>query len=412
MNLRLLVSVLSFVFVVNLVADPAAAIWPRWRGPADNGSVSEGSFPQQLLGDNVVWKVELPGKGASTPIVWDETIFLTGQDEGQDVAIALDFEGKELWRTEIGAARDGKHQNGSSANPSIATDGEHLFAYFKSGNLGGLKMDGTLLWQKNLQEEYGKFSLYWDLGTSPVLTGKHCVIAAMHAGPSYLAAFDKATGEEAWKVDRTYETPVENDHSYSTPIVVEKDGAETIYVWGAEHFTAHSAEDGKKLWEVGDFNPEGHKNWVVCSSFVISGDVAVIPFGRGARLHGVSLTGERLWVREDAGSFVPTPVACNGMVYVLGDQGEIECVEPKTGKSIWKEKLPRSNAKFYSSPMIAGGQLYAGHEKGVMFVAKIDGGFEVLSENDFGEQIIASPVPVGQQLLVRTAQHLYLIGKR
>ncbi|MFT5465847.1 MAG: outer membrane protein assembly factor BamB [Verrucomicrobiales bacterium] len=406
MNSRLvLVFLLSAFGISNLAAE---AVWPRWRGPSDSGSTpTEGDFPQQLLGDNIAWKIELPGKGASTPIIWGEHIFVTGQDEGQDVAIALDLKGKELWRTEVGEARDGKHRNGSSANPSIATDGEFLFAYFKSGNLAAMKMDGAVLWQTNIQETYGKFSLYWDLGTSPVVTEKHVVIAAMHGGPSYLVAFDKATGEEAWKVDRTYEVPVENDHSYSTPLLVDN----TIYVWGSEHFTAHSAQDGKKLWDVGEFNPEGKKNWVVCASFVISDGIAVTPYGRGAVLHGVSLEGERLWVREGVGSFVPTPVVYNGNVYVLGDSGEVECVNPKNGESIWKDKLPRSNAKFYSSPTIAGGLLYAGNEKGVMYVVNVADGFELVSENDFGEQIIASPVPVGQQLLVRTALHLYCIGK-
>jgi outer membrane protein assembly factor BamB len=140
--------------------------------------------------------------------------------------------------------------------------------------------------------------------------------------------------------------------------------------------------------------------------------VIVVPYGRGTRLHGISLSGERLWERRDTGSFVPTPAACKGLVYLLHDRGEIECIDPANGKTLWLGRLPRSSANYYSSPLVAGGNIYAAREDGDVFVAQIDGNFELLSQNNMAERIIASPVPLGDSLLIRGEQHLFCVGSR
>ena len=134
---------------------------------------------------------------------------------------------------------------------------------------------------------------------------------------------------------------------------------------------------------------------------------------------GIKLGGEgdvtethRLWTRKDTGSFVPTPLVHNGRVYVLRDRGEVECIDPKTGKTLWKDALPKHRAKYYASPVVAGDHLYAAREDGVVFVAGIKGGFKLVSENDMGERLIASPVPVANRLLIRGAEHLFCIGSK
>ncbi|MBT6154299.1 MAG: PQQ-binding-like beta-propeller repeat protein [Planctomycetaceae bacterium] len=394
--------------------------WPRWRGPGDNGSTAIGKYPASFSSTkNVLWKTELPGLGCSTPIVWNGKIMLTCAAEGQDALLAFDWSGKKRWTTTIGRERKGKHRNGSGSNPSAATDGSHVFVYFKSGNLAGLDLDGKLLWKTNLQERFGKDSLYWDLGTSPVLTKTDVVVAIMHKGESFLLAFDKLTGELHWKTSRNYKTPVEGDHSYATPIVVQRDGHEIILVWGAEHVTAHTATDGRELWACGGFNPEERGNWVAVASFVLVNDVAVIPYGRGSRLAGVSVGGSgdvtathRRWTREDSGSFVPTPAAAGGRVFVVRDKGEVECVNAVDGKTVWKGAFPKNRAKYYASPTIADGKLYAPREDGVLMVANIADGFNFLSENNMGERLIASPVPVDSRLLIRGERHLFAIGQR
>ncbi|MCX7825779.1 MAG: PQQ-like beta-propeller repeat protein [Verrucomicrobiae bacterium] len=393
--------------------------WPRWRGPNDNGCAAGGAYPVKWDANaNVLWKAPLPGVGCSTPIVWERRIFLTSPADGQDAALAFDWSGKQLWQTTLGPERPGKHRNGSGSNPSPTTDGKGIFVYFKSGNLAALELDGEVRWKTNLEQRYGRDTLFWDYGSSPVLTDKDVVIALMHHGESWLAAFDKLTGALHWKVARNYETPMEGDHSYATPILVRHQGREALLVWGAQHLTAHDAGDGRLLWSCGNFNPDSKKNWVAVASAVLVGDMAVVPYGRGLRLHGIKLGGRgdvtathRLWLRGDTGSFVPTPAACDGRVCLLRDTGEVECIDPATGRTLWSGAIPKSHSKFYASPVVADGRIYAAREDGVVFVVRANGPFELLAANDMGERVIASPVPVAGLLLIRSQKHLFCIGR-
>jgi outer membrane protein assembly factor BamB len=391
--------------------------WPRWRGPRDNGSSQQGTFPVKWnAASDLLWKSSLPGKGCSTPIVWNGRIIVTAPVEGQDAVLAFDWSGKRLWQTTLAAERKGKHRNGSGSNPSPATDGQDVFVYFKSGTLAALDLDGKLRWKTNVQERFGRDSLWWDIGSSPALTAREVVVAVMHQGESYLAAFAKDTGRLCWKVARNYRTPLEGDHSYTTPMVFRHQGKEALLVFGSQHLTAHDAGDGGVLWSCGEFNPEGRSNWPAVASPVIAGDVAVVPYGRGNCLHGIKLGGNgdvtashRIWKRNDTGSFVPTPAEYKGRVYLLRDRGEVECVDPATGKSLWSGALPKKGSNYYASPAVADGKLYAAREDGVVFVARVEGKFEVLAENDMGERVIASPVPVSDRLLLRGEKHLFCV---
>ena len=412
-----LFSFFAFLFATSAFAD-AAGNWPRWRGPRDNGSTESGSYPVKwAVKSGILWKAPLPGKGCSTPVVWDRRIYLTAPVEGKDAVLALDWSGKLLWQTPIGDERKGKHRNGSGSNPSPVVDGRDVFVYFKSGTLACVDIAGKLRWKTNLQERFGKDTLYWDIGTSPVLTEKDVVVAVMHGGDSYLIALEKNSGKLHWKVDRNYPTAVEGDHSYATPQVIQHRGKEAIVVWGAEHLTAHDAADGRILWSCGDFNPQAKKNWPAIASPVIAGEIAVVPYARGNCLYGIKLGGSgdvtathRVWKRDDTGSMVTTPAEFKGRVYVLRDRGEIECVDPATGKTIGKGQLPKRSASYYASPVVADGKLYAAREDGVVFVVRSEPPFEILAENNLGEQLIASPVPVEGRLLIRGEKHLFCIG--
>ncbi len=406
--------------VTTAAAFAADGNWPSWRGPRNNGSTDAGTYPVKFDADSGwLWKTPLPGKGCSTPIVWNQTIYVTAPVDGKDALLAFDWNGKPLWQTTLGAEKPGKHRNGSGCNSSPVTDGQSVFTYFKSGQLAAVDFAGKVRWQANLTERFGKDTLYWDYGTSPVLTERDVVVTLMHNGESWMAAFDKATGTQRWKISRNYTTPTENDHSYATPIVTRHAGREALLVWGAEHLTAHDAADGKLLWSCGDFNPEASRNWVAVSSFVLAGDLAVVPFGRGSRLHGIKLGGSgdvtashRAWTRKDTGTFVPSPVEHAGKIYLVRDRGEVECVEPATGKTLWSGALPKSGASYYSSPSLADGKLYAAREDGVVFVAGANGKFELLAENNMGERVIASPVPVANRLLLRGEKHLFCIAAK
>ena len=194
-------------------------------------------------------------------------------------------------------------------------------------------------------------------------------------------------------------------------------------VFGGEHLTAHDLSDGKLLWSCGEFNPQAKKNWVPVASPVVCGKLAVVSYGRGAQLHGIKLGGSgdvtathRAWVRQDTGTFVSTPVVYKNRVYLLRDhgpeRGTVECIDPADGKTVWQGTFPKSSAEYYASPVIAGGRLYAAREDGAVMVAAIEEKFEFLAENDLGESVIASPVPVGNRLFIRGEKHLFCIGAK
>jgi hypothetical protein len=151
-----------------LLADNHSANWPRWRGPDDSGSTENGTYPIKWNANKVLWKASLPGKGCSTPAVWDEHIYLTAAVDGLDGALSFDWTGKQLWQTTFGQENAGKHRNGSGSNPSPATDGKSVFVYFKCGTFAALEMDGKIRWQTNLVQAFGPDTLYWDHGISPV----------------------------------------------------------------------------------------------------------------------------------------------------------------------------------------------------------------------------------------------------
>jgi len=423
MSLRKLVAAASFILLAAGIGWAAeVAEWHSWRGPLGNGSIETGNLPVKFSAEKYQWRADLPGKGCSTPILLKGLIYLTAPVEGKDGLLCYNLDGKELWRTSFGQENQGKHRNGSGCNASPATDGQLIYVFYKSGTLAAVDLEGKLRWKTNLVERFGKDTLFWDHGTSPVLTAKHVIMARMHQGESWLAAFDKTTGEMAWKVPRNYKTPVECDHGYSTPLVIQHEGRESILVWGAQHLTIHDSTNGEVTWSCGGFNPNDNKLWPAIATPVIVGDMVVIAYGRNdrgvPRLHGVRLNGRgdvtqtnHVWKRDDVGTFVPTPVAYKGKVILVGDHGQVSSIDPATGKTDWQGAFPKHRLNYYASPLVAGGKLYAPREDGIVFVANVAGDkFEQLSENDMAESVIGSPVPAADRLLLRGEKHLYCIG--
>ena len=418
---RYLIAAIILVFSSVVASSEPEKDWPRWRGPLDSGSTEFGTYPIKFDAANVLWRAPLPGKGCSTPIIWQQTIYVTAPVDGNDALLAFDWSGKQHWQATFGKQNEGKHRNGSGSNASPVTDGDGLFVYFKSGTLAAVNLDGSVRWKTNLVERFGEDTLYWDHGTSPVLTEKYVVMARMHNGESWLAAFDKTTGDMVWKVARNYETPQEGDHGYATPLVIQHAGKQALLVWGAQHLTIHDTVDGSVLWSCGNFNPESDKLWPSISTPVIVGDVAIIAFGRNdrgkPRLHGIKLGGSgdvtetnHIWKRDDVGTFVPSPVVWKERVYLVRDRGEVECLDPATGKTIWSDTFPSNRANYYASPLIANGILYAPREDGVVFVASVaDDKFKLLAENNMEEPVIGSPVPVSNRLFIRGEKHLFCL---
>jgi len=416
LNLTLTALSLS-LFTAALPADD----WPNWRGPSHTGSLSGGDYPTEWSVDSVAWKFPLPGKGAASPAVWKDRIFVTSPENGIDTVFALDRNGKQVWKTAFGKETPGKHKKlGTSSNASPVTDGKAIYVYFKSGTIAALEMDGSVRWQRNLVDDFGKQELYWDQGSSPVIVGDLLILPRLHAGNSWVAGFDLTNGEIRWKTERNYEVPAENDNGYTTPVPIRHGDRDAVLVWCSDHVTTYAADNGELLWECGGFNPKGTKLWPHIATPVVVDDVAVIPVGRDDRqqasVHAVRLGGKGdvtethpLWNTDDFGVYVASPIAYENRVYLLRHKGGLVCLDPKTGEPDWEEAFPRAADAYYASPVIAGGILYAAREDGVVFAARIGEKFELLSENPMGEQILASPVPFNGKLLLRSEGHLFCV---
>lgn len=398
--------------------------WNQWRGPDFNGVAAPGNYPVKFSAtDNLLWKVQLPGKGASTPIVWKDRIFITSAigkgNEGEDGALCFDWTGKLLWQVKLGKQSPGKNPRGSGSNPSVVTDGNRLFNLFKSGTVAALDLDGNILWKTNLQNRYGKINLVWDFGTSPVLVDGNVVVAVMHAGSSYLVALNQRTGEVAWKVDRNYVCEFENDQSYTTPLVVRQDGQSRLVVSGADHVTGHDGATGEMIWQIGGFNPNNQRSWRMIASPVIFQNIVIVPYGRGRFLAGVRIGGEGdvtdkawLWEKERIGTDVSTPVVNDGKVYIVSFNGKVWCLDIQTGKEIWQSKLPQGKGAIYSSATLAGNNLYICREEGTFYVCEVtSNGMQVLNQTKFDDNIVASPVLVQNRILLRGDKNLYCIGE-
>ena len=400
--------------------------WPNWRGPSGAGVAAGGGYvaswgPQE----NVRWRVPLPGLGASTPVVTGDAIVVTCAVDGQDAAICLDRTGKERWRRSLGPERAGKHKKATGSNPSPVTDGTHVWVYYKSGALACLNLaDGAVVWRTNLQEKFGEDTLWWDLGTSPVLTEQAVVVAVMQSGPSYLVAFDRGTGAVLWKQDRMLGAPEEAAQSYSTPVVAAGDPAkgeppEVLFVLGADHVTAHDAATGKELWRVGGLNPKQDKFFRSIASPVVAGDLVIAPYARGNTITAIRRGGAGdvtathvAWVRNDLGADVPTPAVQGGRVYVCTDKGRVACLEAASGKTLWQGELPKNRHAYSASPVLVDGRLVVTREDGHATTLAAGDAFEVLAEGDVGEMTVATPVFVDGGIFLRTHDALWCLGTK
>ena len=409
----------TLALATSLVAETG---WSNWRGPSGHGVAEGGKTPAAFGPEkNVAWKVKLPGRGGSTPMVLGDLIVVTAELDGKDGVLAVDKAGKEQWRATVGTVSAFQHASaGSGCNPSPLTDGKNIFVYFKSGNLAALDLSGKTIWSKNLQQDYAKDGLKWDLGTSPVLASGHLVVAMMHnKNPSFLLAFDPATGKEVWKTPRDYKAPAEANDAYTTPFIAEIDGVETIVSWGGDHLSGHDAKSGKLLWDHGDFNPRQQTNWRVIASAAATKGIALVPFGRGNHVAGVRMGGsgdttktQRLWTLDKRGSDCATPAAQDGKFYLLQDngpaRGTVSCLDAEAGKVLWETVLPKGPAIYYASPMIAGDLLYCGRSDGTIFCGRItSAGLTDVTVNKLEEPLVATPVAIGDSLLVRTHEHLW-----
>ncbi|MFQ5742445.1 MAG: PQQ-binding-like beta-propeller repeat protein [Acidobacteriota bacterium] len=399
----------------------AADNWPQWRGPELNGISHESGLPASWdTEQNVAWKLAMPAWSGSTPIIWENSIFLNVADGTNLNLWRVDRgDGKVLWERLLSAG-DHRERKQNMSSPSPVTDGEHVWVMTGTGILKGFDFDGNEIWSRDIQADYGRFGLNWGYASSPLLYADALFVQVLHGmktdDPSYLMRIDKLTGKTVWRVERPTNARRESPDAYTTPGLLKYDGNVEIVISGGDVVTGHDADTGRELWRAEGLNPQNRgNNRIVASPVIMDGIVYASSRVRPILALKVGGSGDDkstqlLW-SFNYGSDVPTPVTDGKYFYVVNDRGIMFCLDAKTGETIY-EKQRLVPGTYSSSPVLADGRIYATNEDGVTTVVKAGPEFEILAENNLNDYCLSSPAISQGQIFIRTAGFLYAIGQR
>ncbi|MBI1826279.1 MAG: PQQ-binding-like beta-propeller repeat protein [Planctomycetes bacterium] len=446
-TIRRIVSVVA-ITTMSLAGISMAQNWPSFRGPNGSG-LGTGSPPTKWnveSGENIKWKVKVPGLGHSSPIVWGDRIFLTtavsvaGEEslqtgwlqgtgdspkesgEWEWQVLALDkATGKTLWTQTAtkGVPKFKRHIKATHANSTPATDGKHVVAFFGSEGLYCYDLDGKLLWKKDLGSmnvgPAGFPDMQWGAATSPIIHEDKVILQLDYQGSSSWAAFDINTGSELMRIDRG------DDPTWTTPSIYQGKGGTQLVCNGYKKMAGYDLATGKELWQIHDggdvpvprpvifgdifFLTNGHgRSPIYAVKADASGDIT--PAGEDKTSAGLA------WYKPVKGSYMPTPIVVDGVLYVASDNGIYTGFDAKTGEQIVRERVPAGgNSTFSASPVAADGRIYTTSEDGQIDVLRAGKQYEVLASNRMGETCMATPAISDGLLIVRGKDHLFCIGK-
>jgi outer membrane protein assembly factor BamB len=412
----------ALILLVGGIAMPTTGSenWPQWRGPQRNGVSNQTGLPSRwTTSENVVWRLALPETSGSTPIIWDDHVFLNvAQKTSLSLWAISRLDGAILWQRPLDD-RNQDMRKGNMSSPSPVTDGRSVWVMTGTGVLTGFDFQGNRLWQRDLQEEYGPFGILHGYSSSPLLHDGTLYVQVLHGfhtdDPSYVLGIDASTGKNRWRVERPTDAPKEAPDAYTTPALLEVGGTSTIVVSGADYVTGHDPDSGREVWRVGGLNPTQNPMQRIVASPVVVGDKIFVPSRVRPLLALVATDGadhqpEVVW-SMDRGPDVPSPVVDDRYVYLLNDKGILWCLDANSGDAVWgPERI--SSAIYSASPLLADGKLYATSEQGRTTVINAGPEFEIVAENDLDEYTLASMAAASGQLFLRTAEHLYCLDEK
>lgn len=450
--------------------------WPAWRGPHNNGVATKAKPPVEWSeSKNIRWKVEIPGKGHATPIVWGDRVYVQtaiemkedgsgGSDGGEAEGglspmpaphrdssmevldaqpdqprprrpggrrgggfgrgqaapknayrfevIALDRKtGKTIWTTTVKEEKphEAGHTDATQASNSPVTDGEHIYAFFGSRGLHCLTLDGKLKWSKDLgkmqtRNQFGE-------GSSPALHGDTIVVQWDHEGDDFIAAFNKKTGEEIWRVARDEHT------SWCTPLVIDVGGRAQVVAVAQNHICAYDLKTGREIWRCGGMTAN------TIPSPMVDGDLLYCISGfRGAAALAIRYASAKgditdspaiAWKYERDTPYVPSAVICGRNLYFIDNNRPlISCIDKKTGEPVYEKQRLSGIDGVYASLLAADGRVYVAGRNGTTIVLKDGPEMNVLATNKLDDGFDASPVAVGNELFLRGRSHLYCIAEK
>ncbi len=391
---------------VAVVEEPAglpaefAANWPSLRGPGNYGVAGSSDAPVKWnveSGEGVLWSVELDTRGFNSPIVWGNRLYLSGTNDAGSQVVCFDGDtGKIQWAKTVTSeveAPDVGEDVGLAA-PTMACDGERVFAIFATGDLAAFDLDGNPVWQKNIgvpENPYG-------MGSSLISDGERLYVQYDHDESQKVMAFDCKTGEQVWETARKH-------LSWATPALIPTKDGLLLVLNDEQDVTGYDPESGKQLWQVSCLGGE------VAPSPAFDGEDVIFVANEYAEATALKLTGETptiLWQYDDYLPEIASPVGTKGFFFITTTVGEIICLDAKTGEVKWEHECDEG---FNSSPVLVGDRIYAIDLEGIVHIFKVAEAYEELGTIPMGEPVHATPAIVNGRIYIRSEEHLYCIGQ-
>ncbi len=417
--------------------------WPQWRGPNASGVSNEKNLPSEWSADkNILWKMPIPGRGHSSPVVWGNRIFLTTDIEGEVVPGAKAVQhvrkgevwvhpdsvsgnrkhtlkvlclnrdtGKVVWEQIAyeGTVLDDRHRKNTYASGTPVTDGKFIYAFFEAEGLYCYDFAGKLIWKTSV----GKVSkVGMGPGTSPVLYENlvilQCDLEDGGTDLSFISAVDKRTGKEVWRIKRDHRK------THATPLIVRTGKRAELIANGWETVVAYDPANGKELWRC-----EGVRGWAIPSP-VANNDMVFVSAGYpGKRAMGIKLgatgdltgTPNLVWSYDKGTAYVTSPILYGDYLYLVSDKGILTCIDSKTGAIKYEGGRVPVPATFSASAVAFDGKIFLTSEDGDTFVIKAGPKHEVVTTNSLGEPVYASPAISDGMLFIRGEKTLYGIGR-
>jgi outer membrane protein assembly factor BamB len=398
--------------------------WPQWRGPDNTGIAKETGLPSTWSEKaNIAWKLPLPGKAGSTPVIWGDRIFLTSGKNNNLVLLCISTDGKIVWERPLAtAARLAiKKDEANEASASPSTDGKHVYTFVGTGDAACFDFAGNEVWKFNAQQRYGKFSIQHGVHISPLLHEDRLYMVLLHSNGYWVIALDKATGKEVWKAERKSDAQGESREAYSSPCLWNDGKQTSLVVLGCDYTTGHSLKDGSEIWRLGDLNPKSKYSPAlrIIASPVASSDLLVVPTARGGLVFGVKpgATGAFgadspyvQWRKVKGAGDVPSPLIHDGLVYLPQANGVLLCLDAKTGKQMY-EQTDLHRDRYRASPVLADGKLYVTSRDGTFTVVKAGPKYELLATNTLSDEFAASPAISNGRIYFRGFRALYAVSE-
>jgi outer membrane protein assembly factor BamB len=418
---------LVFIIISNSVLSQNAtdyeSNWPAWRGPLANGIAPESNPPVSWNENtNIKWRTAIPGKGFSTPIIWDKYVFVSTAVPKEGAAgstmmpytfkvVALNrADGKIFWEKTVAdeEVQDRIHQTASQISNSSVTDGKFLYAYFGSRGLFCLDFKGNIIWKRDFGLMQKKMN--FGEGSSPALYDNKIVIQWDHEGQSEIFCVDKTTGKDLWKRERDEPT------SWATPFIVKYGGKVQVITAASNKVRSYNLDNGDIIWEC-----SGLTGNVIPNPVFGDGILYVMSGYRGNALMAISLAKAKgdisgsdaiIWSANTGTPYVPSPLLVNRRLYFLRqNSGALSCLDATNGKVLYGTKMLANLGVVYNSPVYAGGRIYLLGGSGLTYTLKDGPDLEVISENKLDDSFTASPVIAGDEMFLRGQKFVYCIAQ-